>query len=541
VTPLAVIPAGYYDGGSYVVVDEARWDLEGPLRVAGTTTSSNDWDWTVATIPVNVPGKPELIVQGELDTSGEWVTFNSTAASPASGNGWGGLLFTESSGGSEVRDAWISDASTLVRTLYLYRSAGTLLRGCNLDHFESTAVQIKNSLYVAVDSSRIERGANLASERGDYGVSVEESAPSIVGNSIFDVQQAGVRIVNATGPEKDACISVPVNPDTLRIDGNHIEGGPNSDPFVADGIRAAWICAFNEASISGNFIEAWPINGIRMTQCVDTRVSCNEIQACGTAFRFERSSTWVENKPPVRLKGNNLEDCAAGRSAVHTDNGQKLKLGPSGVYQGQNLLEIPSGDEWLVTQNDPSSDSSHQLNAVDCAFRINGSDLTTQATVLAEIRSELSPWPLAEPVLVEDPPDVASQWGSPCWPDDPTPGSVAQWSGGAIAASGADESQILNATQPIPIGLRLAGSNPTKGSFSFEFGVASGPVDVSFSVFDVTGRQVRVIDGQSLATGTHSFQWDGRDSRGQRVGPGVYFLRAMSSGAVETRRLVMVR
>ena len=44
------------------------------------------------------------------------------------------------------------------------------------------------------------------------------------------------------------------------------------------------------------------------------------------------------------------------------------------------------------------------------------------------------------------------------------------------------------------------------------------------TVHDTSGRLLRTVDGGWLGAGRHALRWDGRDSRGQTVAPGVYFL-----------------
>jgi hypothetical protein len=67
-----------------------------------------------------------------------------------------------------------------------------------------------------------------------------------------------------------------------------------------------------------------------------------------------------------------------------------------------------------------------------------------------------------------------------------------------------------------------------------------GPVRVC--VYDVTGRLVSVLAEMVAENKGPSFVvWDGRDSRGIRVGSGVYFVRFESSGTVTTERVVILR
>jgi len=84
--------------------------------------------------------------------------------------------------------------------------------------------------------------------------------------------------------------------------------------------------------------------------------------------------------------------------------------------------------------------------------------------------------------------------------------------------------------------------NPFSSSASFALQWAGGgalPVDCV--VLDLSGRRVRRIDlGSGAAGGSMLFGWDGRDDRGQRVTPGLYFLRVGTSAGMRTVRCAMV-
>ena len=50
------------------------------------------------------------------------------------------------------------------------------------------------------------------------------------------------------------------------------------------------------------------------------------------------------------------------------------------------------------------------------------------------------------------------------------------------------------------------------------------PDSVRVNIFDVQGAEVRSLVHDHLPAGEHSFSWDGTDSEGKAVGPGVYFV-----------------
>lgn len=69
----------------------------------------------------------------------------------------------------------------------------------------------------------------------------------------------------------------------------------------------------------------------------------------------------------------------------------------------------------------------------------------------------------------------------------------------------------------------------------------SRPGPVRLAVLDPSGRSVaRLLDG-NRAEGWHTVTWDGRDSRGRMVAPGVVFFRLEFDGSVVTRKVVVTR
>jgi hypothetical protein len=56
------------------------------------------------------------------------------------------------------------------------------------------------------------------------------------------------------------------------------------------------------------------------------------------------------------------------------------------------------------------------------------------------------------------------------------------------------------------------------------------PGRVECAIFDLNGRRVWRSAEQSVAAGRSQFVWDGRNDRGEPLGPGVYFYRLRLDG-----------
>ncbi len=108
----------------------------------------------------------------------------------------------------------------------------------------------------------------------------------------------------------------------------------------------------------------------------------------------------------------------------------------------------------------------------------------------------------------------------------------------------ADFSAGSNAGVPAPVaaGLSLAARpNPFTTSTRIGFVLPRDAV-IRLSVFDVSGRLVRVLDpGSVLAAGPHTVAWDGLDTAGRRVAPGVYLAELATGSGRMLRRVVRLR
>jgi immune inhibitor A len=82
--------------------------------------------------------------------------------------------------------------------------------------------------------------------------------------------------------------------------------------------------------------------------------------------------------------------------------------------------------------------------------------------------------------------------------------------------------------------------NPFRERADIRFSL-SRPAVVSLSVYDVAGRHVRQVAETGYPAGTHSLAWDGTDSRGKRVGAGIYFYRFTTGEFTRTGKMSLLR
>lgn len=65
--------------------------------------------------------------------------------------------------------------------------------------------------------------------------------------------------------------------------------------------------------------------------------------------------------------------------------------------------------------------------------------------------------------------------------------------------------------------------------------------EVSLKVYDVRGRQVRVLEDAALPAGRYDYSWNGKDDHGRSVGSGVYFYRLTAGEDTAVRKMMLIR
>jgi len=65
--------------------------------------------------------------------------------------------------------------------------------------------------------------------------------------------------------------------------------------------------------------------------------------------------------------------------------------------------------------------------------------------------------------------------------------------------------------------------------------------DVRLSVYNVLGQEVAVLVSGRLEAGYHRVVWDGRDLRGRAVSSGIYFVRMVTDGFSDVRKMLLLK
>ncbi|MBC8366228.1 T9SS type A sorting domain-containing protein [bacterium] len=83
--------------------------------------------------------------------------------------------------------------------------------------------------------------------------------------------------------------------------------------------------------------------------------------------------------------------------------------------------------------------------------------------------------------------------------------------------------------------------NPFNPTTKIMFEVPTSGGHVKLSVFDVSGRLLRVLKDEHYGAGRYEAEWNGRDTRGNALPSGVYFYRLESEDFSATKKMVLVK
>jgi hypothetical protein len=84
-----------------------------------------------------------------------------------------------------------------------------------------------------------------------------------------------------------------------------------------------------------------------------------------------------------------------------------------------------------------------------------------------------------------------------------------------------------------------ADANPVAGRATLRFSIARAG-SLTLGIYDVAGRLVALLAEGQRPAGDFEITWDGTDTRGLRVGPGIYVVRLVSGGTARTHKLVLL-
>ena len=103
--------------------------------------------------------------------------------------------------------------------------------------------------------------------------------------------------------------------------------------------------------------------------------------------------------------------------------------------------------------------------------------------------------------------------------------------------------ELLNIIGFLPVDVRLSKNYPNPFNPATNIDVyISAPYDGKLTIFDLSGRQIKILHQGRLQEGTSTFLWDGNDDRGRSVSGGVYIYRlSIDNEYVKSEKMTLLK
>ena len=102
------------------------------------------------------------------------------------------------------------------------------------------------------------------------------------------------------------------------------------------------------------------------------------------------------------------------------------------------------------------------------------------------------------------------------------------------------ESRFLESNVPIKFELHKPFPNPFNPKTKIAFNTTND-AKIELVIFDINGRLVKEFDMSGISPGYHVVEWDARDSYGDQVSTGVYFIRFTSEASYQVQKIVFLK
>jgi flagellar hook assembly protein FlgD len=64
---------------------------------------------------------------------------------------------------------------------------------------------------------------------------------------------------------------------------------------------------------------------------------------------------------------------------------------------------------------------------------------------------------------------------------------------------------------------------------------------VTISIFDISGREIKVLNREHVGHGRYMADWDGTDASGKNVATGVYLIQVLQGDHQFTQKVMLVK
>ena len=282
---------------------------------------------------------------------------------------------------------------------------------------------------------------------------------------------------------------------------------------------------------------------VQGNRCISTDVS----PGGGVFIDFNSEATlqdctitrnWVESTDPLSV-GAGVAVVAAGNVIIRGCTIAYNGIAGSTQASGIDLKSPASIEKCLIAFNSPGSGMSCLDGAVPS---VSCTDVYGNAGGNTICGTDLGHNFSLDPFFCDAATnDFHLQSASPCAPGH-HPDGPAICDGSRLGSQGVGCGTGSGVNEGAGVSARLLGNdpNPFSPATTIRFDLSRAG-HVSLRIFDVAGRQVRLLTDRMLGAGAQHEVWNGRNDSGQLLPSGIYFARLNAGGTTQTRHMVLSR
>jgi hypothetical protein len=332
------------------------------------------------------------------------------------------------------------------------------------------------------------------------------------------------------------------------ISGNDYDGvgiqGYNNEPYPAPPIQTQYNVIMD--NIIGLAIDMSPLgnsfHGVAVGEYGPSKWGCADKNTIGSGNIIAYNggagiAVWEDAINNYNADGNLIT-----QNSIYDNNGLGIDLQNNGVTNNDPVDADTGPNEEL---NFPVIQSATESGGSTTITGFIDIDTDPTQAVVEVFKAKVDPtnYGEGEIYLGSTNPDASSNWNIVVMglnPGDTVTATTTDLNNNTsefcdivVAQSGIEEIPIrYELTQNTP--------NPFSNFTTIKYAVPEMS-DINLSVFDVSGRVIKVLASGIHSPSYYSIKWDGKDKRGERVSAGIYFYRLEAKGFSDSKKLIFFK
>ncbi len=402
-------------------------------------------------------------------------------------------------------------------------------------------------------NSNTENSVYLGSSVGVMGVAVDPATGYIYCSTGYSGDD--LRVFDTALNQTDQTGDIG-NPTGVAVPGKEVGYNPlqlTKDDGIAAGQCAAIGSNINYTISYNNVNNTQPVTNVVITDYLPAELDYVSVTGGGVYDPVTKTVTWTIGTLPAGYAGASVNlvstvniNATPGGTVTNTCKIASTETGESTVNETTDICS-------QVFDQTPPSCTFHAYNPgppVSIEIQIEDTESGVKTIEVMHLSNATAEIPMGSGNFYNEG-DIATFATPITTPIIVKAEKINQSSGASIALKATDDAGNYVTCDPVyttlfssaPENFELYANypNPFNPSTTINFSVATGPIDVTIRVYDISGREVKTLLNEVMNAGQYSVEWDGTNNRGEKVAGGVYLYRMVAGDFVMNRKMMLIK